>query len=159
MILGDRVAKSFQLSMKNKYHNLSQFFSLLCAEGIFYVRFFTLFGWFFWFFVFLGFFCECLSFQVTLVLGLFLIPFGQSISEFLPRSYYVKPVVLKSWIPIPGIMTSNPKIERIVVSEGKQERKETLGTNREGWSQATVTDSSESYSSIRHLDWLLRNLI
>lgn len=116
------------------------------------MRFFTRF-----FLVF--FFCECLSFQVTLVLGLFLIPFGQSISEFLPRSYYVKPVVLKSWIPIPGIMTSNPKIECIVVSEGKQERKETLGTNREGRSQATVTDSSESYSSIRHLDWLLRNLI
>lgn len=128
MILGDRVAKSFQLSMKNKYHNLSQFFSLLCAEGIFYVRFCEVFHTF----CFLGFFCECLSFQVTLVLGLFLIPFRQSISEFLPRSYYVKPVVLKSWIPIPGIMTSNPKIECIVVSEGKQQRKETLGTNREG---------------------------
>lgn len=157
MILGDRVAKSFQLSMKNKYHNLSQFFSLLCAEGIFLCEvlwgFSHVFSWCFFFF------CECLSFQVTLVLGLFLIPFGQSISEFLPRSYYVKPVVLKSWIPIPGIMTSNPKIECIVVSEGKQERKETLGTNREGRSQATVTDSSESYSSIRHLDWLLRNLI
>lgn len=125
MILGDRVAKSFPLSMKNKYHNLSQFFSLLCAEGIFYVSFCEIFHTFF-------FFCECLSFQVTLVLGLFLIPFGQSISEFLPRSYYVKPVVLKSWIPIPGIMTSNPKIECIVVSEGKQERKEILGTNREG---------------------------
>lgn len=87
----------------------------------FYVRFCEVFHTFFLGFFF---FCECLSFQVTLVLGLFLIPFGQSISEFLPRSYYVKPVVLKSWIPIPGIMTSNPKIECIVVSEGKQERKE-----------------------------------
>jgi len=84
------------------------------------------------FFLHFFFFFECLLFQVTLILGPFFLPFGQSISEFLPRSYYVKPVVLKSWIPIPGIMTSNPKIECIVVSEGKQERKETLGTNREG---------------------------
>lgn len=114
----------------------------------------------FWgFFPLFFFFGECLSFQVTLILGPFLFPFGQSISESLPRSYYVKPVVLKSWIPIPGIMTSNPKIERVVFSEGKQERKETLGTNREGGSQATVTDSLESYSSIRYLDWLLGNLI
>lgn len=118
-----------------------------------------LWRYFLWGFFFHFFFWECLSFQVTLILGLFFLPFGQSISEFLPRSYYVKPVVLKSWIPIPGIMTSNPKIECIVVSEGKQERKETLGTNREGWSQATVTDSSESCSSVRHLDWQLMNLI
>lgn len=62
--------------------------------------------------------------------GSFFLPFGQSISEFLPRSYYVKPVVLKTWIPIPGIMTSNPKIERIV-SEGKQERKETERTEKD----------------------------
>lgn len=126
MILGDRVAKSFPLSMKNKYHNLSQFFSLLCAEGIFYVSFCEIFHTFFFFFV------NVFHFKLPLFWVFFLIPFGQSISEFLPRSYYVKPVVLKSWIPIPGIMTSNPKIECIVVSEGKQERKEILGTNREG---------------------------
>lgn len=150
MILGDRVAKSFQLSMKNKYHNLSQFFSLSCCEGIFYGFFFSTF-----------FFFLRVSFISSYPYSgsFFFLPFGQSISEFLPRSYYVKPVVLKSWIPIPGIMTSNPKIECIVVSEGKQERKETLGTNREGWSQATVTDSSESCSSVRHLDWQLMNLI
>lgn len=63
--------------------------------------------------------------------GSFFLPFGQSISEFLPRSYYVKPVVLKTWIPIPGIMTSNPEIECIVVSEGKQERKETEQTEKD----------------------------